>query len=99
MAGDTAAGRTLMQAGVSILPPPAHQKLSGCSTTGVQRAFLTTDRKDWLDAWWLVGLIDRAGPPKISRQSVMLSIAAMKLSRVRSRPAFSSAAMVKVAQV
>jgi hypothetical protein len=26
------------------------QKLSGCCTTGVQRAFFTTDRNDWLDA-------------------------------------------------
>jgi hypothetical protein len=29
---------------------PGGQKLSGCCTTGTQRAFFTTDRNDWLDA-------------------------------------------------
>ena len=29
---------------------PEHQKLSGWSSIGVQRVFLTTERNDWLDA-------------------------------------------------
>src|SRR5271170_6018404 len=73
------------------------QKLSGCSTTGTQRALFTTDRNDWLDAWWLVELSVSGGEPKISCQSFMLSIAPMKLSSVRSRPALSSTAMTKLA--
>jgi hypothetical protein len=34
------------------LAPPLlwRQKLNGCSITGVQRVFFTTDRNDWLDA-------------------------------------------------
>ena len=43
--------------------------------------------------------MESGGPPKMSRQSFMLSIAAMKLSVVRSRPAFSSAATEKQAAV
>ncbi len=50
-------------------------------------------RDDWS------ALSDNGGPSKMSRQSFMLSIAAMKLSTVRSRPAFSSAATVKLAAV
>ena len=65
--------------------------------TGTQWPFFTTHRNDSLEPWCFVALKLIAGEPKMSCQSLMLSMPATKLSVVRSLPAFFSASTTSCA--
>src|SRR5215472_179102 len=95
----SAAGRPRVTPGEPAAEHLKPQYPTGVWLTGTQWPFFTTQRKDSFEPWCLVALKLMVGEPKMSCQSLMLSMPETKLSAVRSLPAFFSASTTSWAPV